>query len=138
MQNFLDEDFSVHALEKSIESPSHHCWLIAFDEQNQAVGYAKVNWSKRIPLSTQMGAELQKIYFFKSQAGKGCGKQLLQFIHNAAQDRNEGFIWLDVLKINSDAQRFYERFGFKTLGETPLSTDMAEIRMIVMCLEIWQ
>ena len=138
IQNFLDEDFSVHALEKSIESPAQHCWLIAFDEQNRAVGYSKVNWAKRIPLSTQVGAELQKIYFLKSQAGKGCGKQLLQFIHDAAQDRNQGSIWLDVLKSNSDAQRFYEHFGFRTLGEVPFSTDMAEIGMTVMCLDLSQ
>ena len=138
MQNFLDEDFSIHALEKSIKSPAHHCWLIALDEQNRAVGYSKVNWSKRIPLSTQAGAELQKIYFLKSQAGKGYGKQLLQFIHDAAQDRNQGSIWLDVLKSNSDAQRFYEHFGFRTLGEVPFSTDMAEIGMTVMCLDLSQ
>lgn len=136
IQNFLSEDFSACELQKSLKSPIHHCWLIAFDEEGQAVGFAKVNWSKPIPMSDQIGAELQKIYFLKSQAGKGYGKQLLQFIHKSAQKRNEGFIWLDVLKTNSNAQRFYESFGFGALGEIPFSTDMAEIGMIVMCCDL--
>ncbi len=136
MQNFLSNDFSACALQKSIGSPTNHCWLIAFDEEDQAVGFSKVNWSKPIPLSDQRGTELQKIYFLKSQAGKGYGKQLLQFIHDSAQNRDEGFIWLDVLKTNSNARRFYERFGFRALGEIPFSTDIAEIGMVVMCRDL--
>ena len=136
IQNFLSEDFSVCELQKSLGSPIHHCWLIALGEEGQAVGFSKVNWSKPIPMSDQSGAELQKIYFLKSQAGKGYGKQLLQFILESAQDRNEGFIWLDVLKTNSNAQSFYESFGFGALGEIPFSTDMAEIGMIVMCRDL--
>lgn len=136
MHNFLNEDFSIHELQASIESPAHHHWLMAFDEENRAVGFSKVNWSKPIPTSSQMGAELQKIYFLKSQAGKGYGKQLLQFIHDSAKRRNEGFIWLDVLKTNTDAQRFYEGFGFKAIGEIPFSTDKTEIGMVVMCCDL--
>lgn len=132
IQNFLSEDFSVCKLEKSIKSPTNHCWLLALNEKDEAVGFSKVNWSKPIPMSDQIGAELQKIYFLKSQAGKGYGNQLLQFIQDAAKTRNEGFLWLDVLKTNSNAQRFYERFGFKALGEIPFSTDIAQIGMVVM------
>lgn len=55
---------------------------------------------------------------------------------SSAYAYNEGFIWLDVLKTNSNAQRFYESFGFGALGEIPFSTDMAEIGMIVMCRDL--
>ena len=132
MQNFLNEDFSTREMQKSIESPAHHCWLIAFDETNHAVGFSKVNWSKPMPLPGQVGSELQKIYFLKSQAGKGYGKQLLQLIHQYAKTRKEGAIWLDVLKSNTSAQRFYENCGFEALGEIPFSTDKADIGMVVM------
>lgn len=138
IQNFLSEDFSVFELQKSIESPTRHCWLIAFDEEGRAIGFSKINWSKPTPLSAQVGAELQKIYFLKSQAGKGYGKQFLKFIQDSAQNHNEDFIWLDVLKTNSNAQRFYEGFGFRTLGEIPFSTDKAEIGMVVMGCDLSQ
>ena len=133
MQNFLNEDFSICELQKSVASPAHHCWLIAFDEESRAVGFAKVNWSKLIPVSGEVGAELQKIYFLKSQAGKGYGKQLVQFIRQKAENRCERSIWLDVLKSNSNAQRFYESLGFQVLGEIPFSTDKTDIGMVVMC-----
>jgi ribosomal protein S18 acetylase RimI-like enzyme len=136
MQNFLNEDFSICELRKSIESPASHCWLIASDEENRTVGFAKVNWSKTIPISGETGAELQKIYFLKSQAGKGYGAQLLRHIEDLAQSRKAGFIWLDVLKTNANAQRFYENSGFKALGEIPFCTDKAEIGMVVMCCEL--
>lgn len=137
LQNFLSEDFSVSELQKSIGSPINHYWLIAFDDKGQAVGFSKVNWSKPIPMADHVGAELQKIYFLKSQAGKGYGKQLLQLIQDTAQNRNEGFLWLDVLKTNSNAQRFYGNFGFRPLGEIPFSTDVAEIGMVVMCRDLF-
>lgn len=137
IQNFLSEDFSVCELQKSIRTATNHCWLIALDDKGQAVGFSKVNWSKPIPMSDHVGAELQKIYFLKPQAGKGYGKQLLQFIQDAAQNRNERFLWLDVLKTNSNAQRFYESFGFRALGEIPFSTDLAEIGMVVMCRDLF-
>lgn len=137
LQNFLSEDFSASELQKSIGSPINHYWLIAFDDKGQAVGFSKVNWSKPIPMADHVGAELQKIYFLKSQAGKGYGKQLLQLIQDTAQNRNEGFLWLDVLKTNSNAQRFYGNFGFRAMGEIPFSTDVAEIGMVVMCRDLF-
>nr|WP_253912244.1 N-acetyltransferase [Pseudomonas sp. CVAP\ len=136
MQHFLSEDFSVLALQESIRAPTHHCWLIALDEDDRAVGFSKVNWSKPMPITGKAGAELQKIYFLKTQAGKGYGKQLLQFIRQLAKDRKEHFIWLDVLKTNASARRFYEGFGFEVLGEIPFSTDKTEIGMVVMCCDI--
>ena len=37
---------------------------------------------------------------------------------------------------HSNAQRFYESFGFRSLGEIPFSTDLAEIGMVVMCRDL--
>lgn len=132
MERFLNEDFSIDKLQASIDSPASHSWLIAFNDQEQAVGFAKLNWSRPTPLCGQPGTELQKIYFLKSQAGKGFGKQLLHFIFESARERNQSLIWLDVLKTNTSAQHFYEGFGFRALGEIPFSTDKADIGMIVM------
>ncbi|MDX9668010.1 N-acetyltransferase [Pseudomonas sp. P5_152] len=138
MQHFLNEDFSICELEKSIEASTHHNWLLVFDEEGRAIGFSKVNWSRAIPVSGEIGAELQKIYFLKSQAGKGYGKQLLQFIQQSAKTRKESALWLDVLKSNSHAQRFYESCGFQALGEIPFRTDKADIGMVVMRCALYQ
>lgn len=138
MQDFLDQDFSVGALNQSIEAPHRHLWLIASDSGGKTVGFAKVNWSIPAPVTGGLGAELQKIYFLKSAAGNGYGKQLLQFIHDQALQRGQALLWLDVLKTNSNARGFYEAFGFKQIGEIPFTTDLAEIGMIVMSLQLKQ
>ncbi|WP_410021992.1 MULTISPECIES: hypothetical protein [unclassified Pseudomonas] len=49
-----------------------------------------------------------------------------------AQNRNESILWLEVLKTNIGAQRFYTANGFQSLAELPFRTDIAEIQMVVM------
>jgi len=136
IQDFLNQDFSPTSLGKSLESPACHLWLIASDESGRVVGFSKVNWSTPAPLTGELGAELQKIYFLKSEAGRGYGKQLLHFICRRAIERGERLLWLDVLKTNSNARRFYEGFGFQEIGEIPFKTDRIEIGMVVMACEL--
>ncbi|WP_025809924.1 GNAT family N-acetyltransferase [Pseudomonas chlororaphis] len=136
MQSFLNQDFSPSTLGKSLESPDSHLWLMASNESGRVVGFSKVNWSTPAPLTGEVGVELQKIYFLKSAAGLGYGKQLLHFICNRAMQRGEHLLWLDVLKSNSNARRFYEAFGFQEIGEIPFKTDLAEIGMVVMACEL--
>ncbi|AVE05421.1 N-acetyltransferase [Pseudomonas palleroniana] len=133
MQDFLNQDFSPSALGQSLESGASHLWLIASDDSGKVVGFSKVNWSTPAPLTGEVGAELQKIYFLQSEAGRGYGKQLLSFICNRAIERGARLLWLDVLKTNSNARRFYEGSGFQEIGEIPFKTDLAEIGMVVMC-----
>lgn len=136
MQGFLEQDFSSSALRQSLELPGRHMWLIACDDQGKAVGFAKVNGAVPAPLTGEVGAELQKIYLLKSAAGLGYGKQLLRCVRDEVAQRGEQLLWLDVLKTNVSAQGFYEAFGFRRIGEIPFSTDLADIGMVVMGLEL--
>lgn len=136
MQGFLEQDFSPTALRQSLELPGRHTWFIACDEQGKAVGFANVNWAVPAPLTGEVGAELQKIYLLKSAAGLGYGKQLLQCVRDEVAQRGEQLLWLDVLKTNVSAQGFYEAFGFRRIGEIPFSTDLVDIGMVVMALEL--
>lgn len=136
LQAFLERDFSTHALRQSVESADSQMWLLVSNEHEQVVGLAKVNWSTSLPVTGEAGVELRKIYFLKSAAGLGYGKQLLQFICDQAIERAESLLWLTVLKSNANARRFYEAFGFQATGEIPFKTDLAEIGMDVMALEL--
>lgn len=138
MHGFLEQDFSPSALRQSLELPGRHTWLIACEDQGKAVGFAKVNGAVPAPLTGEVGAELQKIYLLKSAAGLGYGKQLLQCVRDEVAQQGEQLLWLDVLKTNANAQGFYEAFGFRRMGEIPFSTDLADIGMVVMGLELKQ
>ncbi|AKS09910.1 GNAT family N-acetyltransferase [Pseudomonas trivialis] len=138
LQAFLDRDFSHGALRESLDLSDSHLWLLACDEHARVVGFAKVNWSAPAPLTGAIGAELRKIYFLKSAAGLGYGKQLMQYIRDLAVQRGESLLWLTVLKSNPSARRFYEAFGFQLIGEIPFNTDLAEIGMNAMGFELTQ
>jgi ribosomal protein S18 acetylase RimI-like enzyme len=55
-----------------------------------------------------------------------------------AVQRGEHLLWLDVLKSNTHAQRFYEALGFQPTGEIPFATDLTAIGMVVMVLALQQ
>lgn len=132
IRRFLEADFSEPALRETLAAPARHLWLLAGEPERKPAGFARINWSMPDPVSGIEGAELQKIYFCKSAAGKGYGGALMQHIVECVRARACTRIWLDVLKTNVNAQRFYEKAGFRAIGELPFKTDMAEIGMIVM------
>lgn len=130
LQEFLRQDFSGQSLQQSLSSPDH-TWLIAQDAGDSVVGYAKLNWDRPEPVSGRIGTELQKIYFRAHATGNGYGGTLLESIIGMAAKRSD-MLWLDVLKTNLGAQRFYASRGFRVLGEEPFNTDLFEIGMVVM------
>ena len=135
IEAFIAADFSDQALSATLAAPQRHLWLLACEDGDRPVGYAKINWDTADPIAGRQGAELQKIYFLKSCVGKGYGRQLWTRIVDCVGERSLSRIWLDVLKSNTSARRFYERNGLKTLGEMPFRTDRAEIGMVVMARE---
>lgn len=92
--------------------------------------------SKPAPINGEVGLELQKIYLLKSEAGRGYGKQLLSYIHDLALERRESLIWLDVLRTNLSARRFYAKQGFQERGEIAFQTDKVAIGMVVMVCQL--
>ena len=133
---FLAADFSAVALRATLATPEQHLWLLVFDELDRPVGYAKINWGTCDPISGLAGAELQKIYFLGACVGKGYGRALWARVVACIHARSWTRIWLDVLKSNSTARRFYERNGLRTLGELPFCTDRVEVGMVVMARDL--
>ncbi|HSX89478.1 MAG TPA: GNAT family N-acetyltransferase [Pseudomonas sp.] len=132
LEAFLDQDFSHAALRQSLSQTQRHLWLIAFDDTEAAVGFAKINWSSAQPLSGTPGAELQKLYLRASATGRGWGEALMQAVEQQARLQGENSLWLEVLQSNHRAQRFYQRQGFNPVGDISFSTDLQTIGMRVM------
>lgn len=124
LQTYLQRDFSEAALRLSLNSPEHAWFLMCTDDRT--LGYAKVNWARSEAVSGASGAELQKIYFRADAVRHGHGAQLLHHIIHAATQHGEPAVWLNVLKTNESARRFYARHGFDTIGELPYRTDLGD------------
>lgn len=122
---FLQRDFSEEALRHSLASP-RHAWFLMEVVDADVAGLAKLNWSSVETVSGATGAELQKIYFRADAAGRGYGSTLLEHIVRTAASHGEPMLWLNVLKTNTGALRFYVKHGFDTDGERPFRSDLGE------------
>jgi ribosomal protein S18 acetylase RimI-like enzyme len=125
LQSFLQREFCDEALRASLSSPAH-AWFLLEAGDDGVVGYAKVNWSRIEPITGRSGAELQKIYFSANATGRGFGAALLAHAVAAASAKDESMVWLNVLRSNADARRFYARHGFDAVGQVPFRTDLGE------------
>lgn len=135
MQSFLQRDFSEQVLQQQIESVESHTFLI-HELNDRAAGFARINWRKPIPLTTDSGAELQKIYYLPEHTGKGLGRNLMTAVIAVVAARGEQNLWLDVLDSNPRARTFYQQLGFEVLGSKPFATGRGEIGMQVLRLRI--
>lgn len=135
LRAFLQRDFAEAVLRKQIEKSAAHTFLI-HDVDGRPAGFARINWHKPIPLTGDIGAELQKIYYLPAHTGQGLGAILMRAVIDAAAERHEKNVWLDVLDNNPRACAFYQKLGFEVCGSKPFATDLGEIGMQVLRLRI--
>ena len=113
---YLDHTFGVEKILRSLGNPVNRYWLgfVA----GLPVSFAKVKYPSPIPLAqTGNVAQLQKIYVLRDFVGGGIGRPLIDAVLSDSASRQVDTVWLDVLKENARAIRFYERRGFRMIGE---------------------
>lgn len=115
LRAYLDATFEVAKITDSLRKPENLYWL-AF-ARGLPVGYAKLKHPSP-PLGQQASdaAQLQKIYVLREFLGARIGDGLLAPLMEAAAARSS-LVWLDVLRGNGRAVRFYERHGFGAVGD---------------------
>lgn len=133
LEEHLNKNFSIENLSASFSAAGTTFFFV--QKKNAVIGYFKLKLASTLPNSNEAGLELEKIYFLKDSAGKGFGSKSIDFIKAFAQENNQDFIWLDVLKNKPNAIRFYEKMGFQKSFEIPFSTDIMDIGMWVMVFE---
>ena len=68
-------------------------------------------------LSIRPTIELSKVYVLAGSHGKGVSAPLMAGTLDEARARGAVGIWLGVNQLNGRAQRFYEKSGFRVVGE---------------------
>lgn len=115
MAIFLSEHFSAEIQMSEIKDPNT-IFLIA-EINGVPVGYAKLKeYSKGNGVSGKNPMELQRIYLIQEYIGKGVGAELLTNSIRVARERGFNCLWLGVWEKNERAIKFYERWGFKKVG----------------------
>jgi len=135
MAAFLDQTYGPDIQLAELRDP-RHTYLLA-EMQGQAVGYAKV-W-RDSPLGLSLTAadepatsrlELKQLYVAQDWIGTGLGASLMRRVLELAQAEACRCVVLGVWEHNARAKAFYERFGFRQIGQhefricTNVSTDL--------------
>jgi ribosomal protein S18 acetylase RimI-like enzyme len=60
-------------------------------------------------------AEMKRLFVRPSARGEGLGRTLVSYVINAARQAGYRRMILDTLPVMRDAQRMYERFGFRDI-----------------------
>ena len=113
---YLAKAFSKNKMLEELQEPTTR-FFIAF-EASEPVGYTKLRAIK-LPdcIHDPNPIEVERIYVDQRYIGKGVGAALMK--RSIEAGRNAGFktIWLGVWKKNDKAVRFYQKWGYKIVGE---------------------
>jgi ribosomal protein S18 acetylase RimI-like enzyme len=120
---FLDSEFDRRIVATELASSSV-IYLLAV--RSGLEGFAKLRLARTVPDTELPGVELQKIYVRRTAVGQRLGAQLLTAAVTEARTEHQPRIWLHVLKSNEGATRFYQRHGFRIIGDRPFVTDRGQ------------
>ena len=116
LSTYLDRTFAVDKIRRSLGTSRNTYWLALLD--GLPVAYAKLKHPSPTPLlKDEAPAQLQKIYVLGEFLKQGIGRPLLHRVLEEAAVRNVDAVWLDVLKENTRAIRFYQQNSFEALGD---------------------
>jgi ribosomal protein S18 acetylase RimI-like enzyme len=110
---------------------------IAEDHPREMVGCAQLrvgSRSKHVPDARQ--AELARVYADDRWHGQGLGRALLDTCVEAAREWKADVLWLGVWERNSRAIAFYEKNGFRVVGDQPFQLGSDRQRDLVMARDL--
>ncbi|HEX9953178.1 MAG TPA: GNAT family N-acetyltransferase [Rubricoccaceae bacterium] len=127
---YIAEAFTPERLAAELADPVS-TFFVALDAAGAPVGYARL--VADVPHAAVPGtrvAEIERIYADQSVLGQGVGAALMQASLDAATGHDA--VWLGVWERNPRAIRFYERWGFETVGDKTFTVGTDVQRDVVM------
>lgn len=119
LAEFLDQAYGPELQLSELQQA--RCTFLLAEMQGQLVGYAKL-W-RDSPLGTVGGEpaldslEIKQLYVAEDWIGTGLGAALMRRVLETAQAERCPAVVLGVWERNERAQAFYQRFGFREVGE---------------------
>lgn len=125
LKAYLDEAYSVAAIEADIHSPSTQIIVACAPPSSQhntderVIGFAQLTEGTSEPCIADLDdlIELQRLYVSSDFHGSGVGRALTARIEAIARTKGSRVLWLGVWEGNFRAQRVYEAMGFARVGD---------------------
>ncbi len=116
MADYLAANFNEEVIQSLIEDTGH-TFLLGFEDM-KVIGYAMFRvGNPPVFVSGSSPIELVRFYVVQEVIGLGYGSALMRACMAEAQTTGHDTIWLDVWDKNERAIRFYEKWGFRIVGD---------------------
>lgn len=135
MRRHCEAHFNPVALSAVMEDPMK-VFLVAERGENLCA-YAQLHLGEAcsfVPATNPV--ELHRFYILREWQGRGLAKELLARSVDFALRRGADLLWLGVWENNPRAIRFYEKSGFKTVGDKEFMLGHDRQRDLVMSLDL--
>jgi diamine N-acetyltransferase len=101
-----------------LADPRFHLWLVEAGTGNAPVGYLVLS-PPDLPMKdlTPKDVEIRRIYILHPFQRQGIGRAMMEFATQHARDAGFNRMLLGVYSRNTSALAFYERLGFRPVGE---------------------
>ena len=115
LNHYMRQAFNLDQIASELADPSS-VFLIA-EIDGRPAGYAKlIIGSTEDGITAARPIELSRLYSHQEYIGKGVGQNLMDACFERARRHDHDVMWLGVWEYNPRAQRFYEKNGFRVVG----------------------
>ena len=119
MAAYLAESYSPAIQLAQLQDP--RCTYLLAEMQGQLVGYALLATDSTLGLgpdnTTTKQLEIKQLYIIEDWIGTGLGGALMRRCLEVAQAASVSAVVLGVWEHNERAKAFYQRYGFREIGE---------------------
>jgi len=139
LQDYLKTAYTHSAIKNDFANPLIDIF-VAYDgdDPSHVMGFVQMTQGTSEPCLRNFEniVELQRLYVAESYHGSGVGGALVRYVEKVAKEKSFATVWLGVWEENFKAQKAYERFGFKKIGEhdfkmgTCIQTDWILIKQL--------
>lgn len=115
LNHYMRQAFSLEQISAEL-ADENSIFLIA-EIGGEAAGYAKlVVECIEAGIDAARPVELSRLYAHQKHLGQGIGQSLMDACFDRAKQDGHDVMWLGVWEYNPRAQRFYEKNGFRVVG----------------------
>jgi ribosomal protein S18 acetylase RimI-like enzyme len=116
LNHYMRQAFSLEQISAELMDVNN-IFLIA-ELGHEAVGYSKIIIDNiETGITAERPVELNRLYSHQRFLGQGVGQALMDACFERARRENRDVMWLGVWEYNPRAQRFYEKNGFRIVGD---------------------
>ncbi|WP_165358963.1 GNAT family N-acetyltransferase [Spirosoma sordidisoli] len=115
---YQEHTYNTDQLRKEIAEADVQFYYACVD--GKPVGYMKMKLNSDLA-NEPGGLQVERLYFLNEFTGLGLGTLLMNYAHATALRYGRNYTWLHVMDSNVNAIAFYEKHGYKSVGETHLT-----------------